>query len=248
MSEEGRQQFNAATARIYALPESQWHGRWCIALLNGIATKKRAAVRQQLSWLGFGQLGADTLAHPHPDRTRLHRHLDNLGVRNQTILLDAAPAEGESDTGLRQLVSEAWDLGALEAAYAAGSIVVGKVLEVVKGGLAVDVGARAFLPASRSGEREQEGLEAGLIAMRRGVAVQAHEQIGPDLVGEAHALGQVQGLVALAREQHLGVGHELDDAPREVLREGQGDRLLVEIAVPRFAPGGHPPRRRSPEM
>ncbi len=48
----------------------------------------------------------------------------------------------------------------LEAAYAAGAIVVGKVVEVVKGGLAVDVGARAFLPASRSGEREQAGLEA----------------------------------------------------------------------------------------
>ncbi len=48
----------------------------------------------------------------------------------------------------------------LEAAYAAGAVVVGKVVEIVKGGLAVDVGARAFLPASRSGEREQAGLEA----------------------------------------------------------------------------------------
>lgn len=52
------------------------------------------------------------------------------------------------------------DWSHLESAYAAGSIVVGKVIEVVKGGLAVDVGARAFLPASRSGEREQEALEA----------------------------------------------------------------------------------------
>lgn len=52
------------------------------------------------------------------------------------------------------------DWSHLESAYAAGSIVVGKVLEIVKGGLAVDVGARAFLPASRSGEREQDALEA----------------------------------------------------------------------------------------
>ena len=48
----------------------------------------------------------------------------------------------------------------LEAAYAAGASVVGKVSETVKGGLAVDVGVRAFLPASRSGERDQEALEA----------------------------------------------------------------------------------------
>ncbi len=48
----------------------------------------------------------------------------------------------------------------IEVAYASGSIVVGKVIEVVKGGLAVDVGVRGFLPASRSGERDQESLEA----------------------------------------------------------------------------------------
>jgi small subunit ribosomal protein S1 len=48
----------------------------------------------------------------------------------------------------------------LETAYAAGASVVGKVSETVKGGLAVDVGVRAFLPASRSGERDQEALEA----------------------------------------------------------------------------------------
>lgn len=49
----------------------------------------------------------------------------------------------------------------LESAFDAGSILVGKVLESVKGGLAVDVaGARGFLPASRSGERDQESMEA----------------------------------------------------------------------------------------
>src|SRR5690606_1751884 len=48
----------------------------------------------------------------------------------------------------------------LEIAYASGSIVVGKAVDVVKGGLAVDVGVRGFLPASRSGERDQESLEA----------------------------------------------------------------------------------------
>jgi len=48
----------------------------------------------------------------------------------------------------------------IEVAYASGSIVVGKVIDVVKGGLAVDVGVRGFLPASRSGERDQESLEA----------------------------------------------------------------------------------------
>ncbi len=47
----------------------------------------------------------------------------------------------------------------LEAAFASGGNVVGKVIEAVRGGLAVDVGVRAFLPGSRSGERTDEGLQ-----------------------------------------------------------------------------------------
>ncbi len=48
----------------------------------------------------------------------------------------------------------------LESAYETRSTVLGKVIDVVKGGLAVDVGVRAFLPASRSGERTDEGMRS----------------------------------------------------------------------------------------
>ncbi len=48
----------------------------------------------------------------------------------------------------------------LEAAFNAGSAVLGKVIGTTKGGLSVDVGVRAFMPASRSGERSDEGLQA----------------------------------------------------------------------------------------
>ena len=48
----------------------------------------------------------------------------------------------------------------LEAAFNAGGTVLGKVTGTIKGGLSVDVGVRAFMPASRSGERTEEGLQA----------------------------------------------------------------------------------------
>ena len=51
------------------------------------------------------------------------------------------------------------DWSGLEAAFADKSTIGGTVLEVVKGGLRVDVGVRAFMPASRSGAREQADLE-----------------------------------------------------------------------------------------
>src|SRR6476646_8656200 len=51
------------------------------------------------------------------------------------------------------------DWTGLEAAFAEKRTIGGTVLEVVKGGLRVDVGVRAFMPASRSGVRELADLE-----------------------------------------------------------------------------------------
>src|SRR6266404_624549 len=50
-----------------------------------------------------------------------------------------------------------WD--ALEKAFNDKTTIVGTVTSVVKGGLSVDVGVRAFMPASRSGTREAAEME-----------------------------------------------------------------------------------------
>ncbi len=51
------------------------------------------------------------------------------------------------------------DWAALERAFASKTTIVGTVTAVVKGGLSVDVGVRAFMPASRSGVRDAVELE-----------------------------------------------------------------------------------------
>jgi len=51
------------------------------------------------------------------------------------------------------------DWASLEKAFAESSVIGGVVTEVVKGGLSVDIGVRAFLPASRSGAKEATELE-----------------------------------------------------------------------------------------
>ena len=51
------------------------------------------------------------------------------------------------------------DWSSLEKAFAEKSTITGNVTAVVKGGLHVDVGVRAFLPASRSGTRDAAELE-----------------------------------------------------------------------------------------
>jgi small subunit ribosomal protein S1 len=51
------------------------------------------------------------------------------------------------------------DWSALEKAFADKTVILGTVTGVVKGGLSVDVGVRAFMPSSRSGERDSATME-----------------------------------------------------------------------------------------
>ncbi len=56
-------------------------------------------------------------------------------------------------------VEQPKDWSALEQAFTAKTIIAGTVTGVVKGGVSVDVGVRAFMPASRSGARDAADLE-----------------------------------------------------------------------------------------
>ena len=59
----------------------------------------------------------------------------------------------------RTKISRPKDWSALERAFAEKATIVGTVTGVVKGGVSVDVGVRAFMPASRSGTRDAAELE-----------------------------------------------------------------------------------------
>src|SRR6185437_4005329 len=56
-------------------------------------------------------------------------------------------------------VAQPTDWASLERAFAEGAAIPGRVTGLVKGGLNVDIGVRAFMPASRSGAREAGELE-----------------------------------------------------------------------------------------
>lgn len=79
---------------------------------------------------------------------------------------DAFPVSitGRNEEGYYALsrfrVAQPRDWSALEQAFAEKIAVSGTVTEVVKGGLSVDIGVRAFMPASRSGTRDAAELEA----------------------------------------------------------------------------------------
>jgi small subunit ribosomal protein S1 len=71
---------------------------------------------------------------------------------------------GRTEEGYYQLsrfkVAQPKDWSALEEAFAQKLAVAGTITAVVKGGASVDIGVRAFMPASRSGTRDAAELEA----------------------------------------------------------------------------------------
>src|SRR5580658_3128844 len=76
----------------------------------------------------------------------------------------AVSITGRNEEGYYELsrhrVAHPRDWSALERAFAEKIAVAGTVTAVIKGGLSVDVGVRAFMPASRSGARDAAELEA----------------------------------------------------------------------------------------
>jgi small subunit ribosomal protein S1 len=60
---------------------------------------------------------------------------------------------------VRGKVRRATDWSSLEKAFAEKATISGTVTEVIKGGVSVDVGVRAFMPASRTGTRDAAEME-----------------------------------------------------------------------------------------
>ena len=79
---------------------------------------------------------------------------------------DAFPVSitGRNEEGYYDLsrfrVAQPRDWSAIERAFAEKTAVAGAVTEQVKGGLSVDIGVRAFMPASRSGTRDAAEMAA----------------------------------------------------------------------------------------
>jgi small subunit ribosomal protein S1 len=71
--------------------------------------------------------------------------------------------KGRNEEGYLELsrlrVEQPKDWTALERAFTEKSVIIGTVTAVVKGGLSVDIGVRAFMPGSRSGARDAAEME-----------------------------------------------------------------------------------------
>jgi small subunit ribosomal protein S1 len=103
-------------------------------------------------------------------------------------------------------VAQPRDWSALEAAFADKMAIVGTVTGVIKGGLTVDVGVRAFMPASRSGTKDAVELEK-LVGTEINCRITKLDVMDEDVVVDRRVV---------LEEQARGV----TEARREAMKEG----------------------------
>jgi small subunit ribosomal protein S1 len=99
-------------------------------------------------------------------------------------------------------VAQPRDWSALEAAFAEKLAIVGTVTEVRKGGVTVDVGVRAFMPASRSGTKDAAELEK-LVGTEITCRITKLDVMDEDVVVDRRVVleEQARGLTEARREE-----------------------------------------------
>ena len=110
----GRDRFAEATRRIYgAIPDS-WGGQWTLLILPPANGGRRQDVREELRWLGFGQVTPGVFAHPNWSVEEARAGLKGVEGAAAALLMKSSSEGSETD---RRLVASGWDLGDLTRRY-----------------------------------------------------------------------------------------------------------------------------------
>lgn len=121
LTDTGKRRFEAAFRKIYGAADVAWDGRWCIVVEAGkpLSATRRRALRDQLGWSGFGQMGAGAWAHPTLDEAGAGTLLEELRARNHLVAMHATVDAGQPSAPLAAMVRGGWDLERLERDYRA---------------------------------------------------------------------------------------------------------------------------------
>ena len=116
LTREGARRFDDAHRRIYDAAGRRVGRRLGAgAGRPGFPRARRAALRDELAWAGFGELGAGTFLRPSEPGRPLPSILAAAGVGDRVLVARATDFPGARP--LATAADHAWDLGALAADY-----------------------------------------------------------------------------------------------------------------------------------
>lgn len=112
LTRHGAERFAEATQRIYGAGPSDWDGCWTLLVVP--PGPDRAALREELRWLGFGRLNPLLLAHAALSVAQARRVLEEVGAASQALLLEGRSGSLAAD---RRIAAQGWDLKDLGRRY-----------------------------------------------------------------------------------------------------------------------------------
>jgi len=114
LTDHGRSRFAEATQRIYGEAPRSWDGGWTLLLLPPGSAPRQKPIREEMSWLGFGQIAPGVLAHPSRGIEDTRGQLRALQLDGGAVLMRAASEGPAADNAL---LSAGWDLAELARGY-----------------------------------------------------------------------------------------------------------------------------------
>lgn len=114
LTHHGRARFAEATQRIYGAAQADWNGEWTLVICPRSMRASRDDLRDELTWLGFGQLTSGVFAHPTHGEETVRARVAELESAGEVIVIQRAVVTHASN---QQLVANGWDLGELARRY-----------------------------------------------------------------------------------------------------------------------------------
>lgn len=114
LTANGRARFAEATQRIYGAPPQNWDGLWTVAIVPPSLKGRRDELREELLWLGFGQITPGVFAHPTYKDSAISARLDELQSSGQLVVMKGSILAQASSANL---VGMGWDLEDLARRY-----------------------------------------------------------------------------------------------------------------------------------
>lgn len=114
LTSHGKARFAEATQRIYGASPEIWDGQWTLVIVPPSLKGLRESLRNELNWLGFGQLTPDVFAHPTHKEGVIRSRLAELESTGELVVIQGAIVTQASDTNL---VAMGWDFGDLARRY-----------------------------------------------------------------------------------------------------------------------------------
>lgn len=102
LTEHGRSRFAEATQRIYGEAPLSWNGHWTLILLPPGPRARREKIRQEMAWLGFGQVNSGVLAHASRSVAETRALLAELRVVTGAIVMSAQSEGAAADQAMLQ--------------------------------------------------------------------------------------------------------------------------------------------------